>query len=96
MNSTTFVANCPEYWSLYQSFFYSITVVTTIGYGKHVPKTAPGRIATVVYAIIGIGIFGLVLSLLTDEFQINVLQHKFFKQRVNSPTKDTLLYARLE
>ncbi|XP_049815251.1 potassium channel subfamily K member 15-like [Schistocerca nitens] len=53
--------------------FFSITVPTTAGYGNLAPKTAAGKVATMVYAIVGVPLMLLCLSnlgaLLADTFQ---------------------------
>eukprot|EP00045_Choanoeca_perplexa_P018646 m.293246 g.293246 ORF g.293246 m.293246 type:complete len:833 (+) comp19620_c0_seq1:234-2732(+) len=41
-------------WSFVGATYYSLTAVTTIGYGWLAPKTQAGQIFTVVYSIIGI------------------------------------------
>ncbi|XP_049880533.1 uncharacterized protein LOC126377000 [Pectinophora gossypiella] len=49
-------------WNFMNSFVYCMTIVTTIGYGHIAPKTTYGRVATIVYAIIGIPLFLIVLA----------------------------------
>ncbi|KAI5639413.1 ion channel domain-containing protein [Phthorimaea operculella] len=49
-------------WNFMNSFVYCMTLVTTIGYGHIYPKTFYGRVATIVYAIIGIPLFLIVLA----------------------------------
>ncbi|GFU06166.1 open rectifier potassium channel protein 1 [Nephila pilipes] len=49
-------------WSFGNSFFFAITVVTTIGYGHLSPSTTPGRLFCVLYATIGIPLTGIVLA----------------------------------
>ncbi|XP_059154856.1 potassium channel subfamily K member 18-like [Physella acuta] len=49
-------------WSFPSSFLYSVTLITTIGYGNIVPKTTAGRICTIIYSIIGIPLTLLYLS----------------------------------
>ncbi|XP_014270925.1 potassium channel subfamily K member 1 isoform X1 [Halyomorpha halys] len=49
-------------WSFINSFLYSLTVLTTIGYGHIAPVTTTGRAVTIVYAIIGIPLFLILLA----------------------------------
>jgi len=51
-------------WSLEGSFFYCFTIVTTIGYGNIAPATAVGKVATVVYGLIGIPVTLYLLSVI--------------------------------
>uniref|UniRef100_A0A1I7RZJ2 Potassium channel subfamily K member 18 n=1 Tax=Bursaphelenchus xylophilus TaxID=6326 RepID=A0A1I7RZJ2_BURXY len=41
-------------WSYRNSIFFATTVITTIGYGHLVPVTQTGRIACIIFALIGI------------------------------------------
>ncbi|XP_067944337.1 TWiK family of potassium channels protein 18-like [Watersipora subatra] len=51
-----------EQWDFWDSFFYVATVYTTIGYGHLSPYTVSGKVATVIYALIGIPLCLLVLA----------------------------------
>ncbi|KAF2356743.1 Potassium channel domain, partial [Trinorchestia longiramus] len=55
-----------EQWTFAGSFLYSLTVITTIGYGAVAPQTAVGRVATIVYALMGIPLMLLYLSSVGD------------------------------
>ncbi|XP_063930178.1 potassium channel subfamily K member 9 isoform X2 [Zophobas morio] len=55
-----------EKWSFAGAFLYSLTVITTIGYGNISPHTFEGKLTTIVYAIIGMPLFLLYLSNIGD------------------------------
>jgi hypothetical protein len=46
-----------EDWRLVDSFYFSITTLTTVGYGDFAPKTDAGKLFTVGYLVIGLGAF---------------------------------------
>ncbi|XP_055910177.1 uncharacterized protein LOC129944637 [Eupeodes corollae] len=49
-------------WNFAKAFLYSLTVLTTIGYGNIAPKTTLGRLVTLAYAILGIPLTLIYLS----------------------------------
>ncbi|XP_062553864.1 potassium channel subfamily K member 10-like [Armigeres subalbatus] len=52
----------PYKWTYASAFLYSLTLITTIGYGGISPRTQWGRIAALIYALFGIPIILLYLS----------------------------------
>uniref|UniRef100_A0A8D9AX77 TWiK family of potassium channels protein 7 n=1 Tax=Cacopsylla melanoneura TaxID=428564 RepID=A0A8D9AX77_9HEMI len=58
--------NSSNRWSFSGAFLYSLTVITTIGYGNLAPLTVLGKLATIVYAIAGMPLFLLYLSNIGD------------------------------
>lgn len=57
-NSSTFSSQ----WDLASAFFFSGTIITTIGYGNIAPQTEGGQLFCIFYALIGIPMFGILLA----------------------------------
>src|SRR5215211_7985114 len=45
-----------EGWGAIDAFYFSVTTLTTVGYGDLSPKTTIGKLFTVVYIFAGLGI----------------------------------------
>lgn len=46
-----------EDWSLLEAMFFSVTTISTVGYGDLVPQTVAGRIFCMGYILVGLGVF---------------------------------------
>jgi voltage-gated potassium channel len=67
-----------ESWSWLDSFYFSFITLTTIGFGDFAPKTDQGKIFTIIYITIGVGI---ILAF------INTLYHHYDSQQKKKKTK---------
>ncbi|KAM9338899.1 potassium channel subfamily K member 2b isoform 1-T1 [Symphorus nematophorus] len=54
-------------WDISSSFFFAGTVITTIGFGNISPHTEGGRIFCIIYALLGIPLFGFLLAGVGDQ-----------------------------
>jgi voltage-gated potassium channel Kch len=56
LSGTVFYHNV-EGWSWVDALYFSITTISTVGLGDLAPKTDLGKLFTVVYIFIGVGVF---------------------------------------
>lgn len=57
-------------WEFESSFFFCVTLMTTIGYGSFAPATTAGRLLVIPFSLVGIGMTGLILSLLAVDIDL--------------------------
>lgn len=55
-----------EGWRWLDSLYFSVITLVTVGYGDFTPKTDPGKIFTMFYVFIGIGLLIGVFTRLAD------------------------------
>lgn len=74
-------------WSFPSAFFYSLTLITTIGYGNVTPRTAWGRMITIAYALVGIPLMLVYLSTVGDTLAQHFRQfyYKVSQTKVGKP-----------
>jgi len=72
VSGTTFFT-IVEGWSVLDSFYFSVTTLTTVGFGDPAPTTASGKIFTILYIFVGLGVIGGFINVLA--------KHTFARQR---------------
>ncbi|XP_075940591.1 potassium channel subfamily K member 2b isoform X1 [Anarhichas minor] len=67
VNPSGKASNQTSLWDISSSFFFAGTVITTIGFGNISPHTEGGRIFCIIYALLGIPLFGFLLAGVGDQ-----------------------------
>jgi voltage-gated potassium channel len=55
-----------EQWGWIDSVYFSVMTISTVGYGDFSPETAAGKIFTVGYVILGLGVFVAMATAVAD------------------------------
>ncbi len=78
-----------EGWSWIDSYYFTIITLTTIGYGDFAPQTVLGKIFTMLYVLIGLGIISsfilMLASLPREERPFPNSKHKQAKNQEGQP-----------
>jgi voltage-gated potassium channel Kch len=56
--------------SAVDSLYFSVVTLATVGYGDLAPKTTEGKLFTIVYLLVGIGLFVAVAQGLANGFSV--------------------------
>lgn len=72
-----------EKWSWVDAFYFSVITIATVGYGDLAPKTDLGKLFTVGYILLGIGMFVTTTATLASKLLIAMSEHA--KSRQESP-----------
>lgn len=72
----TWVFHHVEGWSYLDSFYFSAITLTTVGYGDFAPTTPAGKLLTVLYVFVGIGLLVAFLSLFANNLIQSVMENR--------------------
>lgn len=75
MSGTIFYSTV-EKFSILDALYLSFMTLTTIGYGDLHPITAMGKIFTMIYATVGLGIMAMFISVIAKAFIYSQHKHK--------------------
>lgn len=70
LSGTLFYARV-EHFTYLDALYFSFTTLTTIGYGDIYPVTAAGKIFTMAYSLVGLGIMGSFLAVVVKKLSQN-------------------------
>lgn len=59
-----------EGWSWLDALYFSFITLTTVGFGDYAPQTEAGKIFTIIYIIIGIGIILTFINTIYNHFSL--------------------------
>src|SRR5215204_4013201 len=74
-----------EGWSVIDAFYFSVTTLTTVGYGDLTPKTPIGKLFTVGYILSGLGLIAGFINAIAEEN----LSRRTRRQRNGGDQEDT-------
>lgn len=72
----TFTYRYLEGWGYVDSLYFSVITLTTVGYGDFSPQTTGGKIFTIFYIFIGLGMILSFLQTLFDHFDKERKEYK--------------------
>lgn len=55
-----------EGWGWIDSVYFSVVTISTVGFGDFSPETSAGKIFTIFYIIVGLGVFVTAVSTIAD------------------------------
>ncbi len=58
-----------EGWTWLDSLYFSVITLTTVGYGDFSPQTDAGKVFTMIYILVGLGILAGFITLLSQRQQ---------------------------
>ncbi len=77
------IARCEDIHPL-QGIYFSLITSTTVGYGDIIPSAGISQIVSVLLAILGTILFGLVIAVATQAFTVTIEEYKTAKESAHT------------
>ena len=77
-----------EHWSYLDSLYFSVITLTTVGYGDLIVHSAAGKIFTIVYLFLGIGVLLAFINTVAHHALIESRKGKVLSHRFGLRKKD--------
>ena len=58
-----------EGWSWLDSFYFTVITLTTVGYGDLAPQTPIGKLVTVIFLLVGLGVIASFITVIARQQQ---------------------------
>ena len=80
--------NSVEVWSWLDSLYFSVITLTTVGYGDLSPKTDAGKVFTMIYIVVGLGILAGFITLMAQKQSEQGLLRRHGDEQPNTPAPE--------
>ena len=77
-----------EKWTYFDSYYYTIVTIATVGYGDFVPTTTVGRFGATILILLGIGLFSAFVTLMLKRRGVKELGHRIPRRIKNVAEED--------
>ena len=71
-----------EHWTLFDSFYFSVITLATVGYGDFTPTHTLSKLFTIVYIFVGLGTLLLFINKMTELATTRSPDHKGIIERL--------------
>lgn len=74
-----------EGWRWIDALYFAVVTIATVGYGDLVPATDAGKLFTIAYVIVGVGLFVATAAALAEHVFARARRHRLAAERRRDP-----------